>query len=191
VRPLARPPADLAGFPAIILPARRVLYRIHRGDRLPWWFSSDGSGRFDLPEPRGSCYLTEEPLGAFVEVFRDTMIVSQLVVEARRLSRPRVARRVRVADCTSRRARSFGVTAGIHSSPEYRVTQAWASAFTAYGFDGIRYLVSHDPAQRCVGIALFGRSGAVRGRAASTVAIPEDLIRTAADEFGILVVPAV
>jgi len=39
--------------------------------------------------------------------------------------------------------------------------------------------------------ALFGRSGAGRGRAASTVAIPEDLIRTAADEFGILVVPAV
>jgi len=73
----------------------------------------------------------------------------------------------------------------------YRVTQAWASAFTAYGFDGIRYLVSHDPAQRCVGIALFGRGGAGRGRAASTVAIPEDLIRTAADEFGILVVPAV
>jgi RES domain-containing protein len=191
VSPLSRPPANLAAFPAVVLPARQLLDRIHRGDRMPWWFSSDGSGRFDLPPPRGTCYLGEEPLASFVEVLRDTTIVSRAVVDQRRLSKLPIPRRIRIADCTARRARSFGITAAIHSGPDYPATREWAAAFADRGFDGVRYYVSHDPEQRLIGIALFGRAGARRWRVTATTAIPEDLIRLAEDEFGILVVPAV
>ena len=187
--PLSRPPADLTAFPAVVLPARHVLHRIHHRDRMPWWFSSDGSGRFDLPPPRGTCYLGEDPLASFVEVFRDTVLVSQAVVDQRRLSKLPIPRRARLADCTARRARSFGITAAIHSGPDYVATQAWAAAFVNRGFDGIRYYVSHDPAQRSVGVALFGHGGVRRSRVTATAAIPSDLIRRAEEEFGILVLP--
>jgi hypothetical protein len=60
----------------------------------------------------------------------------------------------------------------------------------SYGFDGVRYYVSHDPAQRSIGIAFFGRGGVRRWRVTATKAIPDDLIRLAEDESGILVVPA-
>lgn len=32
---------------------------MHRGEYGAWWFSSDGSGRFDLAPPDGVCYLAE------------------------------------------------------------------------------------------------------------------------------------
>jgi hypothetical protein len=157
VSPLAAPPADLRRFPSFRLTPARALCRVHRRDRGPWWFSHDGSGRFDLPPPRGTCYLAESPLGAFVEVFREIALVFQAVVDARRVSTLRVPAAVRLADCT--RARAFGLTAEIHATEEYAATQRWAAAFAAAGFAGVRYLVRHDPSARSVGVALFGAAG--------------------------------
>ena len=188
--PLARPPdpAGLATFPKRQLTPATPLFRIHLHDRGPWWFSHSTSGRFDLPSPRGTCYLAEDPLGAFVEIFRTIPAIPDIEVAARRLSTLHVQHPVILADCAARRARAFGITAAIHSGQDYELTQAWAAALAAAGFGGVRYLVSHDPAQRYVGVALFGPAGAAAWPVASTAPIEADLILQARRRFGIRVV---
>jgi hypothetical protein len=54
---------------------------------------------------------------------------------------------------------AFGVTAEVHTSSDRSLTQEWAAAFAAAGFDGVRSFVRHDPGQRRIGIAIFGRVG--------------------------------
>jgi hypothetical protein len=39
---------DVRDFPSLTLPAGKLIYRIHRDGPSPWWFSHDGSQRFDL-----------------------------------------------------------------------------------------------------------------------------------------------
>jgi len=188
--PLAAPPADLRRFPAFRLTPVRALYRIHRRDRNPWWFSHDGTGRFDLPAPEGTCYLAVSPLGAFVEVFREIALVSQALVDARCVSTLRLPGAARLADCTRARARAFGVTAEIHATEEYGATQPWAAAFAAAGFAGVRYLVRHDPSGRSAGIALFGSAGEATWPVDATGPVDQALCDRAARRFGIRVLPA-
>jgi hypothetical protein len=190
VSPLAPPPADLAGFPRHRLLPSRALFRIHRAEHAPWWFSSDGAGRFDLASPAGTCYLAEDAVGAFVEVFRFTTIVPEIEVRERRLSTLRAPDGVVLANCAARRARAFGITAEIHTGPDYALTQVWAAAFATAGFDGVRYLLSHDPAQRCVGFALFGPGGRSTLPVHATDVIGRNLIDQARRRFGIRVLPA-
>lgn len=181
----------MAGFPRKRLARGARLYRIHRTGHGPWWFSHDGSGRFDLSDPEGlgTCYLAERPLGSFVEGFRDTALVDERDVEARVLSSVPLRAQAVIADCCSQRARAFGVTAAIHSSEDYDRTQLWANAFARAGFDGVRYLVSHDPGQRLVGVALFGPAGAPAWPPGRAKPIPDDVIEQAGRIFGIRVVP--
>ncbi|MGH2350676.1 MAG: RES domain-containing protein, partial [Chloroflexota bacterium] len=117
--PLVAPPDALDGFPSRLIRPTRRLYRIHQHDRGPWWFSHDGSGRFDLAPPSGTCYLAAEPLGAFIEVFREISFISRASVSARHISVLHVPRPVRLADCTVRQAHAYGVTAALHSSERY------------------------------------------------------------------------
>jgi hypothetical protein len=187
--PLSDPPTPLTGFPGYRLSPDRPLIRIHRHDRGPWWFSHDKTGRFDLTAPRGTCYLAEEPIGAFVEVFRHSAFVQDSDVARRRISTLYVERPVVLADCTTRRARAFGVTAAIHSSEDYARTQRWAEAFADAGFDGIRYRLSHDPAQRAIGVALFGPAGSAAWPVAATAPIDDALIAAVQRRFGIRVLP--
>lgn len=191
---LPLPPLDLAGFPEHVLAPGHPLFRIHRRGRSPWWFGSSGRCRFDLARPRGTCYLAGHPLGAFIEVFRDTHLVDQRDVDRRRLSRVALLRRLRLADCTAGRGRSFGVTGAIHSTPDYERTHAWAAGFESAGFDGVRYKLSQDPAQELTGYALFGDAGEPvdpeRWPAGSSERIDGAVLREARDHFGVLVLPA-
>jgi hypothetical protein len=192
--PQEAPRKELRHFPERVLAAGEPLCRIHRAGRAPWWFSSAGTGRFDLAPPRGTCYLAEDPLGAFVEVFRETRLVPEEEVRRRSISHLTLPRLLRLADCAARKARMFGLTAAIHSTPDFALTRAWAAAFAAAGFDGVRYLVSHDPAQRLAGYALFGDAGDAAEAASwppgEPAAIGSDLLRAARRQFGLLVVPA-
>jgi hypothetical protein len=209
VSPLSRPPEAPGAFdhfPDVVLEPGAELVRIHRRGRSPWWFSGDGSGRFDLGPPaaspelaaRGTCYLAEDPLGAFVEVFRDLRVIPEAEVRRRALSRIALPRALRLADATARRARVFGVTGALHSSPDYGLTRAWAAAFAGAGFDGVRYLVSHDPAQQLVGYALFGDRSEAGGAPPDEGAWPPgeageigfDLLRRARLELGLHAFPA-
>jgi hypothetical protein len=134
--------------------------------------------------------VAEEPLGSFVEVFTDVTLVADEDIERRRLSALHVPRTLRLADCTQAASRSFGCTGEIHTTIDYELTQRWARALAAAGFDGIRYLVRHDPAQRRVGLALFGETGdAADWPDPRTEEIVEDLLLDAARRFGIRVLP--
>jgi hypothetical protein len=148
-------------FPRRTLRGDRTIYRIHRSTKGAWWFSSDSSGRFDpIGSGTGACYLAERPLGAWVEVFRKQMLLSEADITERALFSGEVGRELRLADITSRRALEFGVTASLGANQDYTDSQAFAVQARCAGFDGIRYLVRQDPAQRRYGVALFGDTGA-------------------------------
>lgn len=164
--------------------------RLHPAAFSPWWFSSDGSGRFDLVPPAGTCYLSLSPVGAYVEVFRDFTFVDAADVQRRLISRLRATQDVVLADCTSTRARGFGVTAAIHRTADYAITHAWASAFEHSGFEGVRYYCGHDPSQRQIGVALFGQAGPAELPVVATMPISDGVLRTAERRFGIHVLPA-
>jgi hypothetical protein len=187
--PLGLPPEDLTRFPAIDVDRRRSLYRIHRSDVGPWWFSGDSTGRFDLRDGRGSCYLAVTPVGAFIEVFRVATVIPEAEVEARSLSSLVPPARTRLADCTVSAARKFGITGAIHTQPDYTVPQAWAEAFAASGFGGIHYRLSHDPAQRELGIVLFGIAGEQSLPVRRTEPVPASVIEAARQRFGLVVAP--
>lgn len=113
-------------------------------------------------------------------------MVPQEEIQIRLLTRIELERILSIADCTAESARAWGLTAEIHSGPDYAKTQAWAAAFARSGFDGICYFLRHDPAQRLTGIALFGPAGSPDGLPVGTSApIGTDLIERVAERFGI------
>jgi hypothetical protein len=81
-----------------------------------------------------------------------------------------------------------GLTAEIHSTSDYNLTQGWALAFQEAGYDGIRYKARHDPRGQLVSIALFGSGKPPRSTAKAT-AVPVDLIHEASTTFAITVLP--
>ncbi len=93
-----------------------------------------------------------------------------------------------LADCSSSRAAGFGVTGAIHSTEDYALTRQWAKACARAGFGGIRYLVSHDPRQRLIGTAIFGKAGSADWPIEATTEIPLDLLDDLEQRFGILTV---
>jgi hypothetical protein len=141
--------------------SRRRLFRIHRGAHGPWWFSADGTGRFDPVhvDGLGACYLAEEPLGAFVEVFRTRILLEESEIETRVLTQVQFGRDLWLADACAREALSYGVTAQLGADGDYSLAQDFASSAARAGFQGVRWCVRHDPAQQLAAIALFGPAG--------------------------------
>jgi RES domain-containing protein len=186
----------LDGFPPFRVPAGTTLHRIHRAKNAPWWFSSNGSGRFDPVDVPGlgACYLAERELGAWVEVFRTAVVIAESDVHGRRLCSPALSHDVTLADATSRTALGFGVTASLGAGQNYKPSHEFAAAAANEGFAGVRYLLRHDPSQSLIGVALFGPAGAAARNDAAWPAVPDveisqELIEAAADAFGYRVVP--
>ncbi len=185
----------LDGFPRRTLRGDHTIYRIHRSAKAAWWFSSDGSGRFDpVGTGKGGCYLAERPLSAWIEVFRKQMLLSQVGITERSLFSVSLGRDLRLANLTSRRVLEFGVTASLGANEDYSDSQALAIQAVAGGFDGIRYLMRHDPAQRLYGLALFANAGAPDPADPSwpegdNEDIPSELITESATTFGYRVLP--
>ena len=61
------PSVPLDGFPTRRITPGQTLQRAHTVAYGPWWFGSDGVGRFDLPAPRGTCYLADSAVVAVRE----------------------------------------------------------------------------------------------------------------------------
>lgn len=168
---------------------------MHRAGRSPWWFSDDGTGRFDpVGAPgKGACYLAADELAAFVEVFRTRMTLPLESIEQRRVSLPRLDRDLRLADLCARRALAYGVTAALGAGGDYDRSQEFASAALNAGFDGVRWWVRHDPAQTLVGVALFGPAGEVEDSEGWPVPdaaeLSDRLLVQARRKFGYRVVP--
>lgn len=189
-RSLPAPPNELPELPSTKLGAE-PLWRIHAADVAPWFFDVGPDGRFNLAES-GTCYLAEEPIGAFVEKFgrllRPGGVISEPLVDAQRLSRLRPPK-ANVVDLTDPTVLGLiGLTAEIHSTSDYNLTQGWALALQDAGYEGIRYKARHDPRGQLVSIALFGSSKPPRS-AAKTTTVPVDLIHEASTTFSITVLP--
>jgi RES domain len=189
-RGLPDPPDQLPELPAAGF-GPKDLWRIHGAETPPWFFDDGPDGRFNLPDA-GTCYLAEEPLGAFVEKFgrllRPGGVIPEPLVDAQRLSRLRPPR-VSVVDLTDPRVLGLaGLTAAVHTTTDYALTQAWAEALRSAGYGGVRYRARHDPRGQLVSIALFG-AGKVPPAAVETTAVPIDLIHEASATFAITVLP--
>jgi hypothetical protein len=181
-------------FPRRTLRGDRTIYRIHKSTGSPWWFSSTGEGRFDpMGTGMGACYLAEDPLGAWVEVFRKCQLLPEGEIAQRSLLAVALKRDLRLADITSRRALSFGITASLGAGEQYENSQAFAARALQDGFDGVRYLLRHDPAQKLHGLALFAQAGAPDPAdprwPAGSGAIPDALLSDAQRLFGYRVLP--
>jgi len=185
----------LRGFPRRTLRGDRAIHRIHKAVRAPWWFSDDGSGRFDpVGTEHGACYFAERPIGAWIEVFRKRMLLAEEEVTARALFTVQLGRDLRLADVTSRRALQHEVTASVGAGENDDVSRQFASHALAAGFDGVRYLVRHDPAQKLYGFALFGPAGAPDEHdslwpAGTGISIPGALVNEALRGFRYRVLP--
>jgi len=150
-----------------------TFYRAKRHDRGAWWFAStpadaDGvdGGRFDLAEPRGTCYWADSVEVAVRErlahhtLHTNTVFAArarEMVVVAARASRGR-----RFADVTDPRAVRSGVGAELQTMGDYRVPQAWARAFDRAGFAGVRYSTRFTSDAAPNAWAVFGDAGVPR-----------------------------
>ncbi len=188
---LGRPPEDpseLEDFPRQALEPDRRLWRVVRKGRGPWWFSSSGGGRFDLPKPQGTCYLAADELSALLEAIGPERIggaISTRFFAQRGIRGLRVPRTTRLADLTSRRCAGFGITLEVHAVVPYHRTRAWALGLRRAGAGGLLYFVRHDPAGG-QGIALFGKAGErKRWRRGRELPITPALIARLQDECGI------
>ncbi len=189
-RGLPAPPDYLPELPSTKLGTKH-LWRIHAADVAPWFFDVGPDGRFNLAES-GTYYLAEEPIGAFVEKFgrllRSGGVIPEPLVDAQRLSRLRPPK-VNVVDLTDPTVLGLiGLTAEIHSTSDYNLTQGWALAFQEAGYAGIRYKARHDPRGQLVSIALLG-SGKPPRSATKTTTVPVDLIHEASATFATTVLP--
>jgi hypothetical protein len=189
-RGLPAPPDELPQLPSVKL-GTEALWRVHAADVSPWFFDDGPDGRFNLAEA-GTCYLAEEPIGAFVEKFgrllRRGGVIPEPLVDTQRLSRLRPPK-VRVVDLTDAKVLGLiGLTAEIHSTTDYDLTQSWATALRDAGYAGIRYKARHDPRGQLVSVALFGSDKPPRS-AAKTTTVPVDLIHEASTTFAITVLP--
>lgn len=152
-------PGDLTGFPAV--PPPRRLMRVCRAEGATWWFSSDGSGRFDLGRTEGTCYLATDAYAAIREATRLGPVSTDWMRdrELREVDPP--DSHTRLAGTTRKAAGRYGVTTELATVVPYDLPRRWAAAFRAHGFDGIRHQLRHDQRARPSGIALFGLAGAM------------------------------
>jgi hypothetical protein len=164
--------ADLGAFPSVESRGT-TFYRAKRHDRGAWWFAStpadaDGvdGGRFDLADPRGTCYWADSVEVAVRErlahhtLHTNTVFVGRataMVVVAARASRGR-----RFADVTAPAAVRHGVGAELPTMVDYRVPQGWARAFDAAGFAGVRYSTRFTSDAAPNAWAVFGDAGVPR-----------------------------
>lgn len=137
-------------------------------DRGRWWFAStpDGgepAGRFDLEEPRGTCYLGSTP-GVAARERCGRLLAAGAIPEghlAGRLVSSVQLPPTTVADLTHPDGARIGVTAELAGGHDYPLTTRWATALGALDLGGIRYAARFTPAGETEhAVALFGQAGA-------------------------------
>lgn len=150
--------ASLDGFPTDVWAPGRTLYRICRRHNGTWWFSSDGSGRFDLVDVPGwgTCYFAADVEASLLEVFRSPRI-DRRDVAGRTLRTVALALPRTLADTTDRTAHRFGITKEIATAEPKDICQRWAFAWYEFGLEGVLHELRHDPEPTASGVSLFGQ----------------------------------
>ena len=170
-RSLADPPADateLIGGP-IFAPSDDYARCARSVFPTPWFFSTDGSGRFDLVDSpgHGTCYLANDQHGALREVLGPDYKVGTPV--SRSFFRPRriwlvspapTPWRTELVNLRSEHWDGSGLTAEVFSVEKYSTPQLWARRMFEAGYCGLVVALRHllDPTRH--GLALFGDEGA-------------------------------
>lgn len=149
---------DYRAFPDKLLLQHAYVWRVTKANSRPWYFSSAGTGRFDLVAPNGTCYVALKATTALLEVFRQPQI-ERSDLDQRRIWKLEIPKPVRLANLLSSRAFSFGLTKAISAGNNYSDSQELAAGFSASGFDGIYYTARHPPNQNHVCVSVFGSAG--------------------------------
>ncbi len=156
------PSVPLRGFPTRHVAPKDVLHRGHTAAYRPWWFGCDGGGRFDLPTPRGTCYLADSAAVAVRERL-GTVLGARATVPASLLdgvvvSRLHLPAAGDLADLQSSAASRFGVLRELEVMVPYYIPQGWAAAFDREGFGGVAYGPRFSTGA-CSSYAVFGPVG--------------------------------
>ena len=182
------PPSDLTAFPAVALPVGTTVFRsvtVNGASGDPWaygHFANDAGGRFNVPSPRGTMSVARSQLTAIMErigaveplptkASGPTGLAAGSVVNERFIDEASASKvfvyTLRVATARSRIANlhhadanmKYSVTGELGDGADiYPVSQAWAAALDAAGFDGIQYHTRFDTRRddEALGYALFG-----------------------------------
>jgi hypothetical protein len=160
---LGPPIKPLTGFPHAKVTAERTLYRSTSTTNSPWWFGSDGTQRFDLPESDGTCYLAADIETAIRERGRETLLasghLSPAFVSSTYVYELRLPSPVTLANTTGPSAVNFGANRELATVTDYTLSCAWAAGFHQAGFNGIAYASRFTSVPYWNAIALFGRAG--------------------------------
>jgi hypothetical protein len=193
---LTAPPADidaLRAFPHVALSPGTEIHRIHAAGLSAWYFSGEDTWRFNpcgVPG-LGACYFAERAVAGLLESYKGVTVAAEQDVATKTHFTATLEADLRLADCCAAAALGFGINAEIHSTTDYALTQAWATAFAVAGFAGVRYFSRSDPAMDLVGYALFdavGKSAPGRWPTGHDRPIGEALLREAED-YGLRVRP--
>jgi hypothetical protein len=139
----------------------------------------------------GACYLAERPVAALLECFKGVTVVAEEDLAAKAHFSADLTADVRLADCAAPAARLFGVNGEIHTTTDYELTQAWASALASAGFAGVSYLCRSDPEMRLTSYAFFdiaGEAPAGRWPIGHDRPVDEEILREA-ENYGLRVRP--
>jgi hypothetical protein len=186
---------DYTAFPPREAPAK--MFRAKSKANGPWYFSSApknggvGPGRFDLRDPRGTCYWAADPETALGERLGPNMLDEPGTIPESFLEQAEIATADgapgQFADLGNRRAAThFAVTGELSKTPDYAQAQRYATTFDKAGFAGILYAARYSGDQAANAIAIFGDTGADNSRAADPNTIPAaDIAR----RMGLTIVP--
>lgn len=160
------PPSELAGRATSSGPDE--LFRCCRVQHeSPWWFSSDGSGRFDLEPPRGTCYTASDIVAALLEVVgpdceRGHPISTEYFAERQiwHLYRRSSDQNTELANLLDESWTAAGVTNELFTLIGSPLPRAWAEALHGAGYGGLIVRLRHALAGERHGVALFGQEDA-------------------------------
>lgn len=157
------PSRDLTRFPAIEFTNTQQLFRAVTIGRTPWWFGSDGSQRFDVPEPGGTCYVGLDIATAIREKGRRPVLSSGKLEPGFLASfdvyELRLPSTIRVAKSLDDSAVDFGVNHELATVGDYSLTCLWAEAFVSAGFEGLFYSSRFTSGEKANAVAVFGDHG--------------------------------
>jgi hypothetical protein len=169
---------DYSGFPQREAPTK--MYRAKAKANGAWYFASApkggvGAGRFDLTDPRGTCYWASDAETALGE--RPDMLAAPGTIPASFLEPAEIATADgadgRYADLGNRRAAThFAVTGELSKTDDYGQAQQYATTFDGAGFDGILYAARYSGDQSPNAIAIFGDKGPDASRQVDVDTIP-------------------
>lgn len=169
-------PDTVKGFASWTLRPADDLYRAHSTTHGAWWFSSDGSGRFDLELPAGTCYAGLSVNVAVRERVRDAALAGTVDVGLARkfcVSLLHVIDAVLLADVEGTADGAVtGLTRSLCSTDDYGRTGGWAQACHRDHFGGVLYPSAYTNGNDQRAVALFGEAGADRSRAEDPSPIP-------------------